>query len=622
MMALFTCLSLYFFPSMQRSAGERALSNKGESVAKMLSSNVAAGVEFEDQGSVLQSFEGVRSDEDFVYAVLWNVQGEEFASYTVDRSRSEHGGDDITCSNCHSQGASVAVVPGRSDGFHSSWEPGYLKVSGPIRNRNGSLLGSLQLGVSTARMDADHRQSLAMIIGFNLAVTCFALLLIFYLGHQIASPIVSLSEAAERMAKEDMTAFAAEVNLVAGGDLTREVTVARRDIHVETGGEVGKMAAAFGLMQDKLAEVADAFTSMSGGLREIVLNVQQSADEVAGGSNAVAQASGQAVRTSESTVSAVETITATIHEMSANIQNVAVSSQSQASSTTQTLASIESMLGSVQTVAKAAEELVAIAKRANESVSEGREAMSLAANGMAEILEVSGVSARFVEDLGTTAEDIGKIVGVIDDIAEQTNLLALNAAIEAARAGEHGLGFAVVAEEVRKLAERSATSTGEISDLIRNIQAHVTEAVANMSRTTAIVDQGMKRTEELGASLKKIDAAVSEVSRCSLEIGNATAEQSSGAQQIEQSTARLVELTQEISAATEEQSTGTEQVVQGVERMREMVQQNADSATELASSAEELSRQSGLMHQSVSRFRVSENGDTPASGPDARRREN
>jgi methyl-accepting chemotaxis protein len=622
MMALFTCLSLYFFPSMQRSAGERALSNKGESVAKMLSSNVAAGVEFEDQGSVLQSFEGVQSDEDFVYAVLWDVQGEEFASYTVDRSRSEHSGDDITCSNCHAQGSSVVVVPGQSGGFESSWESGYLKVSGPIRNRNGSLLGSLQLGVSTARMDADNRQSLAMIIGFNLAVTFFALLLIFYLGRQIASPIVSLSEAAERMAKEDMTAFAAEVNLVAGGDLTRKVTVARREIRVETGGEVSKMAGAFGLMQEKLTEVADAFTSMSGGLREIVLNVKQAADEVAGGSDAVAQASGRAVRTSESTVSAVETITATIHEMSANIQNVAASSQSQASSTTQTLASIESMVGSVQMVAKTAEELVAIAKRASESVSEGREAMSLAAKGMAEILDVSGASARFVEDLGTTAEDIGKIVGVIDDIAEQTNLLALNAAIEAARAGEHGLGFAVVAEEVRKLAERSATSTGEISELIRNIQAHVTEAVANMSKTTAIVDQGMKRTEELGASLKKIDAAVSEVSSCSLEIGNATAEQSSGVQQIEQSTARLAELTQEISAATEEQSTGTEQVVQGVERMREMVQQNADSAAELASSAEELSRQSGLMHQSVSRFRVGDEFDPSASGHDSTRREN
>jgi methyl-accepting chemotaxis protein len=157
---------------------------------------------------------------------------------------------------------------------------------------------------------------------------------------------------------------------------------------------------------------------------------------------------------------------------------------------------------------------------------------------------------------------------------------------------------------VRKLAERSAKSTGEISDLIRNIQAHVGEAVRNMARTMVIVEQGMKQTEDLSTSLQKIDSAVSEVANCSVEIGNATAEQSAGAQQIEQSTARLAELTQEISAATEEQSTGTEQVVQGVERMKGMVQQNADSSAELASSAEELSRQSGLMRQWVSRFHI------------------
>jgi methyl-accepting chemotaxis protein len=235
--------------------------------------------------------------------------------------------------------------------------------------------------------------------------------------------------------------------------------------------------------------------------------------------------------------------------------------------------------------------------------------MSAAAKGMGEIRDVSNTSSQFVEGLGTTAEDIGKIVGVIEDIAEQTNLLALNAAIEAARAGEHGLGFAVVAEEVRKLAERSAKSTGEISDLIRNIQSHVGEAVRNMSRTTSIVEQGMSQTEELSASLQRIDSAVSEVAKCSMDIGNATAEQSAGAQQIEQSTSRLAELTQEISAATEEQSSGTEQVVQGVERMKEMVQQNAESSAELASSAEELSRQSGLMREWVARFRLDE-GET------------
>jgi methyl-accepting chemotaxis protein len=375
------------------------------------------------------------------------------------------------------------------------------------------------------------------------------------------------------------------------------------------GGEVGQMARAFNMMQDKFADVAEAFTSMSSGLRDIVIHVQQAADGVAGGSDQVAKASGAAVQNSEATVSAVETITATMHEMNANIQNVARSSQSQASSTTQTLASIDSLLTSVQTVAKTAESLVEIAKRADGAVREGHEAMSAAAKGMGEIRDVSNTSSQFVEGLGTTAEDIGKIVGVIEDIAEQTNLLALNAAIEAARAGEHGLGFAVVAEEVRKLAERSAKSTGEISDLIRNIQSHVGEAVRNMSRTTSIVEQGMSQTEELSASLQRIDSAVSEVAKCSMDIGNATAEQSAGAQQIEQSTSRLAELTQEISAATEEQSSGTEQVVQGVERMKEMVQQNAESSAELASSAEELSRQSGLMREWVARFHLEE-GET------------
>ncbi len=610
MMLLFSCFTLYFFPTRQREASKASLVNKGVSIAKTLSINAAAGVEFEDQASVGQSFEGVRADADIRYVVVWDGNGGEFAAYS-DRSILEHAEDASECSSCHGSGQSATtIVPVSTAGFESLWEDDYLKVVGPIRNQSGARLGTLQMGMSTARIDRDFRGSMLTTTVFCLTVTLIAMVVIYFLGKQTASPITELARAAERIAKEEMAFFVEEVNLVAGGDLTRHIKVTPRHVPSDMGGEVGQMASAFNLMQDKFAEVAEAFTSMSSGLRDIVIHVQQAADGVAGGSDQVAKASGAAVQNSEATVSAVETITATMHEMNANIQNVARSSQSQASSTTQTLASIDSLLSSVQMVAKTAESLVEIAKRADASVRGGHEAMSAAANGMGEIRDVSNTSSKFVEGLGVTAEDIGKIVGVIEDIAEQTNLLALNAAIEAARAGEHGLGFAVVADEVRKLAERSAKSTGEISDLIRNIQSHVAEAVRNMSRTTSIVEQGMSQTEELSASLQRIDAAVSDVAKCSMDIGNATAEQSAGAQQIEQSTSRLAELTQEISAATEEQSSGTEQVVQGVERMKEMVQQNAESSSELASSAEELSRQSALMREWVARFRL-EDGKNP-----------
>ncbi len=604
-MGLFSCFTLYFFPARQRAASEDSLSNKGQSIAQTLSINVAAGVEFEDQASVLQSFEGVRADEDVRYIVVWDNRGTEFSAYAMDTSLPEHRSEDSACSSCHGSGqGKVTIVPINTSEIESRWEESYLKVVGPIRNHSGARLGTLQLGVSTERIDSSFRSSILTTVVFCLAVTALALVVMFFLGRQVTAPIQKLTDAAEQIANVDMAAFADEVNLVAEGDLTRHVRTTQRHVGTDVGGEVGRMAGAFNQMQQKLADVAKAFTNMSSGLRDIVIHVQQAADGVAGGSSAVAKASGAAVQNSEATVSAVETITATMHEMNANIQNVARSTQSQASSTTETLASIESLLQSVQTVAKAAERLVDIAKRADGAVREGHDAMKSAANGMEEIKDVSGTSSRFVENLGTTAEDIGKIVGVIEDIAEQTNLLALNAAIEAARAGEHGLGFAVVAEEVRKLAERSAKSTGEISDLIRNIQAHVAEAVRNMARTNGIVEQGMKKTEDLRASLQRIDSAVSEVAKCSMDIGNATAEQSAGAQQIEQSTGRLAELTQEISAATEQQSSGTDQVVQGVERMKGMVQQNADNAAELASSAEELSRQSALMRQWVSRFRL------------------
>jgi len=583
-------LAMYYFPSTQGKALQESLSNKAQSISRILALNVATGLEFQDQNSVLHAFEGAGSDEDLSYIVVRDSAGKEFAVFPEHAER-------------------PALPSSRVTAFAITLKGDTLEVAGPVSNPDGKPIGLLQLGMSTRRIAALSRASQVTTFFFTFAATVLSLGLVFLVARQTASPIVALATAAEQIASEDMALLAAEAKLIAEGNLTRQVRLSPRPLSVHTGGEVGRMATSFNLMLDKLGEIAAAFTTMSIGLRELVLHVQGASDEVAAGSDAVASSSGVAVRANESAVTAAESITATLHEINANIQNVARNTQSQAATTTETLASIANMLRSVETVAKAAGRLVEISTRASQVVGEGRTAMADASHSMADIRDVIRTSAGIVEGLGSMAEDIGKIVGVIDEIAEQTNLLALNAAIEAARAGEHGLGFAVVAEEVRKLAERSAKSTGEISELIRGIQSQVAKAVANMEKSTGSVEEGMRRTQGLSTNLERIESSVGEVARCSEEISHATTEQSSGTQEIEAATARLSELTQEISAATEEQSTGTEQVVRAVEQMRGLVQKNADNAVGLASSAEQLSGQAGSLRSLASRFYVGTDGN-------------
>jgi len=404
------------------------------------------------------------------------------------------------------------------------------------------------------------------------------------------------------------------------GDLDHEIDVNRRD-------EIGELSRSFANMVTYLKEMAavseaiaggnlnvevkprskndtlgNAFVSMIEGLRNLVRNVRDAASQVASASNQVAGASDESAKISLQTSSAIDEVTSTMHEMSVNVQNMVKSTQTQASSVSETSASIDEMVASIQRVADTAKVLLDISNRSREEVHSGIATMDKATDGLNRINTTIQSSGEIIDVLGQRADDIGKIIEVIDDLAEQTNLLALNAAIEAARAGEHGLGFAVVADEVRKLAEKSAQSTKEISDLIQSIQKEARKAVENMNRSTGIVNEGLGLGEELNTALRKISNVVTEVYKFAQEIGAATNEQSHGSSQIARATTRLNEITHEINSAVEEQASGAHAVVKAMERMRELVQQTTSGSTELAASAEQMSKMSRDLLDSMDRF--------------------
>src|SRR5271167_4513358 len=404
------------------------------------------------------------------------------------------------------------------------------------------------------------------------------------------------------------------------GDLEHNIDVTRQD-------EIGELARTFAKMVSYLKEMAavseslaggdltvevkprsthdtlgNAFARMVEGLAGLVRSVRDASTQVASASNQVAGASDDSAKIGLQASSAIDEVTSTMHEMSVNVQNMVKSTQVQASSVSETSASIDQMVASIQRVADTAKVLLDISNRSREEVHSGIATMEKATDGLNRINTTINSSGEIIGALGQRADDIGKIIEVIDDLAEQTNLLALNAAIEAARAGEHGLGFAVVADEVRKLAEKSAKSTKEISELIESIQKEARKAVDNMEQSTTIVEEGLSFGNDLGTALHKISDVVTEVYKFSQEIGAATNEQSVGSSQIAKATNRLTEITQEINSAVEEQASGAQAVVRAMDKMRELVQQSASSSTELSAAAEQMLKLSRNLLDSMDRF--------------------
>jgi methyl-accepting chemotaxis protein len=466
--------------------------------------------------------------------------------------------------------------------------------------RSGAILDQASQAMTAVMAEADQSSTsaakLAAVVSTvgTLLVILLGFSIAYFASRSITLPLAELMKTAQEIGET--------------GDLDQPLDISRKD-------EVGALAKSFAHMMRYLKEMAaaaeciargqlnietrarserdtmgKAFASMSGGLRGLVRQVRDSASQVAAGSNQVAEASEESAKLGVQASSAIDEVSTTMHEMSVNVQNVVRNTQNQASSVAETSASIDQMVTSIQRVADTAKILLDISNRSREEVRTGIATMEKTTDGMGRTNRSIQQSSETIQALGKRADDIGKIIEVIDDLAEQTNLLALNAAIEAARAGEHGLGFAVVADEVRKLAEKSTQSTKEISELIQSIQKEAREAVVNMGKSTEIVEEGLVLGKELNAALQKISTVVSEVFKFAQEIGAATTEQSVGSSQIAKTTNRLNEITQEISSSVEEQASGAQAVVRAMEKMRELVQHSTSGSTELAAASEQMTK--------------------------------
>ncbi len=400
-----------------------------------------------------------------------------------------------------------------------------LKNSVDLDHDTMEALSAVQLGksetpwgvivkVPLAHFTAAVWAEVGELISIGLACCLAALILLWLLAGRIVKPIRLTAESLKDIAQGE-------------GDLTMRVAVTSND-------EVGQLAHWFNVFVEKI--------------HTIIADVAANANEVASAAS----------------------------EIAASSEQIAAGMQNQSEQTEQVSASIEELSSTVMEVARKTAETAHDAEASSDQARGGGEVVKQTIAGINAIAAVTHETSLAIGELGKRGEQIGEIIAMIDDIADQTNLLALNAAIEAARAGEHGRGFAVVADEVRKLAERTTLATKQVAESIKAIQQGTQTAIGHMNDGSAKVKNGVVLAMSAEQALSEILAGTQNAST------------------------RI----REIAAATEQQSAASEQIARSIENITSIARQTSEGVGQAANAAAHLSLKSEQLQRIVNQFKL------------------